>query len=213
VTDEERIKADRINRFKFLKFVYDDYRGLPSSQHQMLPAKDVGPEIGLSAEEALKIADFWKGKGLLNYATFGPTVQITPRGIDYVEEALAHPDRPTEFLPPINVMMFAGDVHGAQIQQGVTASSQHMSIGAADRSQLLSEIESAKARLRDIAGSAARDDMEADLDTAAAQLRRSTPNVSVLRESFRTIRSVAEQVGAGLVVEKLLQVARTAGLL
>jgi hypothetical protein len=212
MNDRERIEQERRNRFKFLKQLYDEKQQLPSGRMQSTPAHEVGQAVGLSADEAIKISGYLKDKGLLKYTAMGPKVGITHSGVEEVEAALADPEHPTSFFPPINVLNIHGDVHGSQIQQGTKDSSQHQTISSEDRLLLTSSIDELRQNLTTVSDAAARQDIEASLDTVAAQLRRTSPSRAVLTESLRSLRSVSEQIGAGLLVAKLLQLAQGLGL-
>jgi len=211
--DRERIQQDRRNRFNFLKYLYDEHRKLQAGVLQSIPAEVVDQAIGVSRDDGDRIATFLNDKRLITFMAMGPQVGITHYGIEYVEGALEKPDEPTPFFPPVNVLMFHGDVHNSQIQQGTVGSSQHLTISSDERNLLMEAIDELRPQLVTIPDVDAREDMIANVDTAAAQLKRTTPSRTILRESLTSLKSVAEQVGAGLIVAKLLALAHGLGLL
>jgi len=119
----EQIRATQAKRFAYLVFVYDQWQRVSAGHLQSLPATVVHEHIGIDRQEGDRIEEYLKGRGLIKYVTMGPTVAITTYGIEYVEQALAEPDEPTEFFPAVNVLHIE-QVINSQIQQGTTHSQQ-----------------------------------------------------------------------------------------
>jgi hypothetical protein len=71
----------------------------------------------LDADEASRIGEYLRDKGLIKFVTIRPQVAITDYGIDYVENALAEPEKPTALFPPVNILRI-GQMVNSQIQQG-----------------------------------------------------------------------------------------------
>ncbi len=211
--DREHIEQERRNRFAFLKYLYDENRKLPSGLVQSLSAQAVGQGIGVSPDEGVKISGFLKDKGLVRFMSMGPNVGITHYGIEEIEAALATPERPTTYFPSIQFMTIHGGVHNSQVQQGTVGSSQSQTIAPEERLTLTAAIAELRPQLVQISDPDTRKEMVATVDTIDAQLKRRSPSVAILKESLNSLRSMTEQVSAGLIVAKLLELAQRSGLL
>lgn len=199
----DEMRELQAKRFAYLQRVYDDWQDVGAGSMQKLHATVVQNHLGLGEDEAGRIMEFLKGRGLLDYTAFGPLLQITDYGIDYVERALAAPDQPTQYFPAINVLHIE-QVIDSQIQQGTTQSQQTgewKGPSGAELAAIAAEIRSAlaTARLND----AQRDDADANLETLEVQAKARRPNKTITREALASLQRIAEQVGATLIAAKL----------
>jgi hypothetical protein len=104
-----------------------------------------------------------------------------------------------------NVNNFHGDVTGAQIQQGTTASAQNQSLGGVDAAALAAFVEQVRAAVPALPlAEAARDDLLAELDVLAAQAASKRPRPAAVRESLRTLRNLVEGAGGSLIASGIL---------
>jgi hypothetical protein len=165
----------------FLKFVYDDAQKLPQGQRQSLHSGTISEALGFTADEQHRIEQYLKDKHFIEFVSFGPYIEITAHGIDYVEDALSHPDRKTEFFPAITVMNISGGVHHSQIQQGTNRSQQTIFAGLdpASLRELVATIRAQSAALTIAEGR--RLELDSDLATIDAQLQSPTPKKGIIR--------------------------------
>jgi hypothetical protein len=157
---------------------------------------DFAGEYGWTTDEADAVAHYLKAEGLLKFPAFGSVVSITHRGVIEVEELLEHPDTPTEHFPSMNVVLVQGDVHHSQLAAGEIVS-QQLTVSADQAGDLRLLIDA----IRGLVGMTEVDaenghQIEADLATIEAQLRSPNPKHIVLRESVRSLRSIAENLVA-----------------
>jgi len=144
-------------------------------------------------------------RGLLNVLDAGGAIaRMTPRGIDEVERALTHPDRPTRNFQPLNVIM-VGQMTDSQIQQASSGAAQIIDL--CGRKQALLDLTESIVALRDEFGaeSQPQHDLLAEVKTVQAQLESSKPSATIISESLRRMRSILEKVAAGLGVQAVLQ--------
>ena len=191
----------RAARFTLLKRLYEVSGG---STHTLWPLKDLGAELGFDEKLYSGIGEYLVNEGLMVYRTFGPRVSITHAGVREVEEALAHPERPTEHFPAVNIISI-GHMIGSAIQQGTVQSNQTVTFSAEDIAQFRAELVRLEEALRSVQLTAEqRTDVIAELETIGAQLKSSKPKRLVLRESLATIRSVIEGAAGSLLASEVL---------
>jgi len=91
------------NALRFL-FLEQLYRAAKGDTSEIIDLNDIVDLIGLEREQAVIIMRWLKDERLLDYATFGPTLQITHTGIRVVEDALATKQLSVAPFPPYNDM-------------------------------------------------------------------------------------------------------------
>lgn len=197
----DQIRATQAKRFAFLQYMYEHaHRGGTSDRD--VNTDDLRAALRLDPEEANRIEQYLEEKGLIEFTVMGPHAAITNYGIDYVESALAQPDEPTPFFPPVNILNI-GTVSHSQIQQGTTQSTQsgewHGASGA-DLAKMVGELRDALEK-SGVHGDD-RTELDAQIKTLEAQATSKRPNSTIVREALGTLRSVGEQIGAGLIVAK-----------
>ncbi len=199
----DEIRSGHAKRFAYLKAVYEDWQRVRSGTMQKLDAVVVRDALGLAADEADRIEEYLKGRNLIKYITFGPLIQITQSGIDYVEQALAEPDQATQYFPAVNVLHIE-QVINSQIQQGTTDSQQTGHWKGVSPQELLSIISEIRAALSSVTlQEEHREDADANLATLEAQAKSRRPNQTIIREVLTSMRTIAEQVGAALLAGKI----------
>jgi len=196
------LEEKKKKRFELLKVLYDATGG---SQFKWLPLADLGNLIGLDREQTMLAGEYLKGEGLLEFKAFGPLVGITHEGIREIEEALEHPDRPTDHFLPLNVINI-GSMIGPTIQTAGRNSSQSGKLNdsrPSDLQQLLTEITSAIAN--PAVPTEAREEVLADVATVETQLRSPKPKGSIISEAKKSIRNVLEGIGAGIIANGIFE--------
>ena len=165
---------------------------------------EIGKMLGLTQDESQHITDYLEGEGLIEYHTIGGGILITHYGIVQVEEALSHPEKPTQYFPPINIIQ-VGQMFQSQVQQASEGGQQTLTItGAAT-----SEIHALLAELKSAIGSMKLDlqtqkDLAGEITTIEGQMQTSKPKKSIIKESLTSLRTILEQSGAALLAAKVL---------
>jgi len=182
------IKQKQQQRFLFLKKLYE----LAEDNRSMLYTyREVGELIGIDPSTAEKAARFLQDQGLVKILSRDGSVAITHEGDLEVEAALAEPEKPTEYFPPVfNLIQINAPSNGFSIQQGTTNSAQTNTISV-EQGQDLSEIIVQLKQLQDSLN-LSRDEQEelaSDVQTLEAQLTSPKPKITILRETLRSIKS------------------------
>lgn len=114
------------NALRMLRLVYEETRGDPENWFDTEPLLG---KLALSQTDGRAAAGYLISKGLLkqeNVMGVMPTVSMTARGIEQIEDALKHPNRPTPYLPAVTYVFNQNIVHGnannSALQAGSTAS-------------------------------------------------------------------------------------------
>lgn len=196
------IEKKRANRFLFLKALYEATDGDPTRYVSM---HELGPEIGLTPEETGDAYHFLRQEGLIRQLGAGGSIVIEHEGVRHVENAIAQPERPTQFFPPVNII-HVESMLGSQIVQGssqTTITNQPVTEASIeDLRNLLAQIRQAT-----IVGDLAKDDrkeIESECATIEAQLTSPRPKRGIIREGLSSLRNILEgaagnALGSGLV--------------
>ncbi|WP_164710946.1 hypothetical protein [Euzebya pacifica] len=117
-------------RLALLQTLYDRSN---ADTRQILDGKALAAAAGVPDEQTRPVASYLEEAGLVRctWAMGGPPdFQITVRGIQEIEDALAAPDQPTRHLPAINII-HATHISGP-IQQGGQGNVQRTTLPATD---------------------------------------------------------------------------------
>ena len=194
------------DRFKVLKFLYQQVMAQddPALIQEIRP-EDVAKGVGLDLPYVDKILAYLTRHDLAGRRHSGAFTGITVAGIDCVETALRDPAKRTEFFPPVQFLGIAGGIDVARIiQQGTVGRHQPLFLEDAERDRLTEAIKELRSLALTIVDEPGRRDIEANLATAEAQLTRTAPSTSILKESLQTIWDVAEHHSAATVSSKVL---------
>jgi hypothetical protein len=174
---DTNIQEKQKKRFKFLEAAYKEITGAGPA---MFGVVDLGTKLGFSETESLEIAHYLYGEELLT--PLGSHVAATThKGVRAVEKALAAPEEPTQYFPPVNVI-YVEHMSQSQIQQGTVNSTQTGSFSASDLQAISEFVQEFKSLLSEIPLSAPdRQEAEAEIATAEAQLRSSKPKAAILK--------------------------------
>lgn len=196
------IEKKRANRFLFLKALYEATGGSPTRYVSM---HELGSDIGLSQEETSDAYHFLRQEGLVRQIGAGGSIVIEHEGVRQIENAIAQPDKPTQYFPSVNIINVES-MQGSQIVQGssqITITNQPVS-GATieDLRMLLAQIRQAGTEV-DLA-SDDRNEFESECATIDAQLGSSRPKKGIIKESLTSLRNILEgaagnALGSGLV--------------
>lgn len=194
----DKIKADR---FRFLNHLYEVTGG---NQDQILNMYEIGSELGLGRDETDKVEQYLEDEGLIASLELGGGIGITHNGVVQVEKAISHPESPTQYFPPIINIIQIGSMVNSQIQQATHSSSQTLTIGTLERTQvenLLSEIKSALKSIN--IDHQTQKDLNGEIATIEGQLKTSNPKKSIIKESLTSVRTILEQTGAAVLAAKI----------
>src|SRR5262245_47883454 len=185
----------RAARFRFLRALYEASGG---SQWEWPEANDIAVALGFDRELTARITDYLADEGLIQYRALGGIIGITHQGIREVEDAVSHPDKPTQYFPAVNVINI-GSLVGSSILQGSPGSHQSTRISHSGQRELavvLAEIRQSIERLG--LDAQQQTDLEGDIGTVEAQLTTSKPKSSIVRECLSSIRGLLEKAGGAV---------------
>jgi hypothetical protein len=200
----EEIKELQRQRFEFLKRVYEKTGG---SRDQDVGIYTVGDELRLSCDEVDRAVEYLIAEDLLERPHFGNDIAITHLGVIEAEQALAEPDKPTDYFPPLNVI-YAETIAHSQIQQATQQSTQTMTYNLQDIAAIKEFIATFRARLPDLdLDEETEAQAQADLASLEAQAHSPNPRTLILRECLRSLRAVLEgaagRIAAALLLKQL----------
>jgi|LGOV01.1.fsa_nt_gb hypothetical protein len=195
-----QIEILRKNRFTYLHHLYKKSSGSTFPDMNMW---EIGRELGFGKEKTENITDYLENEGLLKYTALGGTIAITHPGIVEVEEALSHPEEPTQYFPPVNVINIH-HMESSQIQQGASYSTQSQFIDTLSKNDILAFIESLKGNLYELElEDNEQSEISADISTIEAQLSSSRPKRNILKECLTSIQRILEGAAGSIVAQQL----------
>jgi len=181
--DRAKVIVRQRNRWKFLKHLYEAREELQAEQMQE-SATDVARSIGLSDNaESDRVAMYLADAGLIMLIAPGPFVGITVSGIDAVERALVAPGESTRHFLPLDLLDAAGN------------DSQPV-----DSQRLRSLLPQLRDTLLGLSGNEAAI-ATAHVETLEAQNKSPVPSHAIVRESLKSLRSILEGAGGGVVAD------------
>src|SRR4029453_12803569 len=179
--DRAQVIVRQRNRWKFLKHLYEAREELQAGQMQE-SATDVARAIGLSDNaESDRVAMYLADAGLIMPIAPGPFLRITVSGIDAVERALVAPGESTQHFLPLDVLDPSGNDSQPVDFQLLRSLLPHLR----DTVLGLSGNEAAIAT--------------AHIETLEAQNKSPVPSHAIVRESLKSLRSILEGAGGGVV--------------
>ena len=187
-------------RVAMLDTLYDavdaDPRGIASG-----PA--VAHAAGVPPEQAPKVATYLEDAGLLkgiwSLGSQMPELQITKYGIDQIERARSAPERETDHLAPMNIIINHGTMTG--VQQG-NENVQNLTVTGSS----LEQIKAAVAELREALprfDSEERHVAEAQIVTIEAQVESGAPIRPVLQGAIEALKAIGYGAVASGAVEAI----------
>jgi hypothetical protein len=88
--DRNRLNEIRVQRFAFLRSVYDETYG---TTERMVQLTDIGAKVGFDEDLTERIVAYLIDEGLLEWGAMGGLIELTHWGLKEVEEVLSAPDR------------------------------------------------------------------------------------------------------------------------
>lgn len=184
-----KLEETKKKRFEFLNSLYEITGGSKNKRVNMF---ELGTELGFDREDTSLIAQYLAGENLMKHVTIGGGIAITHYGVKEVEEALSHPEKPTAYFPPVNIINIH-HMEGSQIQQGTISSSQNAKINSQSTEELLNFLKELRDKQLDL--KLPPDDaseLSSDIDTVESQLKSSRPKVGIITEGLKSIKTILE---------------------
>ncbi len=193
------IEKKKVDRFRFLNHLYEITNGNQLDNRNML---DIGKVLGMTEEETEIAVQYLREEGLIEPMTLESDC-ITHNGVVQVEEALSHPESPTQYFPAINYI-HVESMNNSQIQQATQGSTQTLNLNASEKVQIeeiISEIKSAIPSLN--LSPQTQQDLNGEIITLEGQLQTSKPKKSIIKEALISLKTILEQVSATLLASKI----------
>jgi hypothetical protein len=188
------VEHRRSHRLKFMNALYRAAAGSMTT----VDADEVARDAGVPGEETDDLVGYLQQEGLLELSDLGrdsALVRITHLGTKEVEKAMLAPDAPTTYFPPAGNYITIGTMIGSQLQQGTVQSTLVSQSATAAETELLSDFISAfRSEIDRLPDELQRREAEAELATIESQLNSPKPKKSIILESLRTLKRLAEGV-------------------
>jgi hypothetical protein len=184
-----KLEETKKKRFEFLNSLYEITGG---SSHKIVNMFELGTELAFDREEVNLITQYLAGEHLMEHRTIGGGIGITHYGVKEVEEALSHPEKPTTYFPPVNIIHIH-HMEGSQIQQGTISSSQTATFNQQSTKELLDFIKDLRDKQSDLKLSPDdASELSSDIDTVESQLKSSRPKTGIITEGLKSIKTILE---------------------
>ena len=122
------IEQKKAARFKMIEKIYQETGGSESS---IFDITQIGEELNIPTDLTQITVDYLIGERLIEYKALNGIAGITHYGIKQYENAIAEPEKPSQYFPAPNIIkniLIANNIERVQIQQGTTNSKQEMTI-------------------------------------------------------------------------------------
>jgi hypothetical protein len=188
--------------FRLLKGIYDRTRDKASP----IFVAELAAEVGLTKSESEAAWRYLRDRRLIETFNLDYTARINATGIDAIEQAKSHPDRPIRAFPSVthnivNNTTNIGTAINSPIQQAGAQSTQNQIVSysvqeCTDLARLVSEFTGHLDELHLDPTSIRK--VKAQLATLEAQLK-DEPDPVIIRQAGRTLRNITEGAIAGLI--------------
>lgn len=201
---------------KILKAIYEETR----SREEPVFVEELGGHLGIYIDDVRAAWRYLKEKGLIETFSIPYTARIAARGIDAIEAAQLHPDKPTPVFPGVtyNVTVH-GTGAGTQMNFGTTGSTQIAQVTGTD-ADLLEQLMTGTRQLlgqlqQTLPASSLSPSVKEQVVAALTELHTATdaakPEVSRLRRGLESLGRILETaagdlvaVGARMAIQSLL---------
>jgi DNA-binding MarR family transcriptional regulator len=159
---------------------------------------DIGEKLGFKPDDTDKIANYLHDEGLIEIRSKDRFVRITHAGIREVEEAIEHPEKPTEHFP-INVINIDTMIDSQITQASPEATL--ITVTAEDRRTIDEAIFLLKEHMDEFDfTSEQKSDLRADTETIEAQMKSSKPKWTIIKESAASINGKLQPIATGSAI-------------
>jgi hypothetical protein len=195
------IKEKKERRFKMQKKIYDITGG---DEDKFVEMWKIGEELGFDRATTEQTTQYLAAEGLIAFLGLGGIIGITHYGIKQMEQALEHPDQPSRYFPPVNIINI-GSMSNSQIQQGAIQSTQVQSVNVESVAGVKEFIDKLKFELETLPiGDSQKEEIRADIMMVEVQLKKGTPNKNILSESLKSIRTILEGISSNMAAQGLI---------
>lgn len=203
VSLEEKQKS----RFKMLQKIFDI---TGDDEYEWIDVWKIGEELGFDRAMTEQTAQYLSAEGLIAFRGLGGVIGITHYGIKQIEQALENPSKASRYFPPVNIINI-NKMSNSQIQQGNIESSQIQNINIESPARIREFIERLKVELETLPiKNSQKEEIRVDIMTVEGQLKKRTPNKTILSESLKSIRTILEGISSNVVSQGLIQLFNTA---
>ena len=193
---DRRRQAVQSNALLMLQAIYDRTRD------QTNPVFVTELNIGLGEEDSKAAWRYLKDKGLIQTFNLDYTARINAAGVDAIENARLHPDRPILGFPLItyNVVNIGTAIHSPVQQAGARSmQSQVITLGHEEISNLNRLVAELTSHLNELNLDASRKQKaDAQIATLKAQLT-DEPDPVIVQQAGRTLRNITEGAIGSLI--------------
>jgi hypothetical protein len=194
-------KEIKKNRFDFLRTLYDETGGDIWKTYFIV---DIGRKLDFDPDEAEKIAQYLQDEGLIEIMSKDRDIRILHAGIKEVEEAMEHPDKPTDHFPE-NVIHIE-TMLGSQIVQASPGATQLNILTADDRRTIEEDLALLKEHLDELKLPPEQEsDLRAETETIEAQMKSSKPKREVVAGAYASIKGILQSAAGGIAAHTALQ--------
>jgi hypothetical protein len=195
-------RIDEIKQKRF-QYLYELYEITNADSLIGVNFMEVGNKLGFSTEDSNRISDYLENEGLLKF--YGSQASITHMGIVHVENALAAPEKETQYFPPVNFIHIES-MSNSQIQQGTEHSTQVFNYSSEEQNAIVELIQSIKQQLDKLElPQEKKDEADADIETIEAQINSPKPKPNIIKESLTSLKTILEGVAGNVIADILLK--------
>jgi len=195
---QSQISERTLQRFRFLKYLYEKAGG---GEFVTVPHEDVAQNVGLSEDDYTNAFRYLAQEGLVRGSDKG--VCLTHAGVVEIETALSHSETPTEHFP-VNIIQI-GQMSNSQIQQGTVGSTQSGSFASLDLAAVAEFVAGLKTVLPQLGLTGNNEAVaRSDIVTIETQLSSPQPKVEIIKESLRSMRSIAEGAAGSMAASGII---------
>ncbi len=195
------IEKLREMRFQFLNLLYDKTGG---DKFKRVLMWDLGSELGCERDITQSISQYLEDQNLIKPVTLAGGIAITHDGVKEVEDAISHPEEPTNYSPPVNIINIQS-MEGSQIQQGTISSNQTGTFNLTNGIEINKFIKFLNEKLPDLVlNNDDESEIKSDITTLESQIDSSRPKSGIIKESLSSIQRILEGASGTVVAQQLL---------
>lgn len=188
-------------RFQFLNLLYEKTGG---DKFNRVFMNDIGGELGYEQNITQTIVQYLVGESLVEHTSMGGGIAITHYGVKEVEEAISHPEKATEYFPPVNIINIH-HMEGSQIQQGTISSNQTGTFNLTNGAEINDFLEILKQKISELVlDKEDESEIQSDISTLESQVASSRPKSSIIKESLLSIQRILEGSTSAVIATQLM---------
>lgn len=189
-------------RFQLLKKIYEVTNGdsrIPAN------AKELCDTIDIPSGESNKVVTYLIHEGLLKARALGGFVIITHYGIKEIEQALSEPESPTQHFPAMSNVLIVENMTGSLIQQGTSGSTATLNFTGNTWNDVSSLTKQLKDNLERLGlENDQKKELASEIQTVEVQLASPKPKSGIVREAFKSVRTILEGAAGNVIASGLL---------